>query len=128
MRLELAACLDVEPELFFPEPGGDAAAKVTEAKVVCADCPIRQECLSVALERRERFGVWGGLTASERREIPTQRHCTWAECTEPILGLRRYCPEHAKKARARSHAASDRRRRLRDSSAASATTITAKAS
>ncbi|WP_235848277.1 WhiB family transcriptional regulator, partial [Mycolicibacterium holsaticum] len=27
---------------------------------LCADCPIRRECLAAALERQEPWGVWGG--------------------------------------------------------------------
>ena len=30
------------------------------AKALCADCPMRVECLAGALERHEPWGVWGG--------------------------------------------------------------------
>lgn len=30
------------------------------AKSLCADCPIRAECLAAALSRQEPWGVWGG--------------------------------------------------------------------
>ncbi len=40
-----------------------------EARHVCAECPVRLECLSDALDKRENFGVWGGLTERERRAI-----------------------------------------------------------
>lgn len=51
-----AACLGEDPELFFPE----TQAQAEVAKSVCADCPIRRECLAGALLRREPHGVWGG--------------------------------------------------------------------
>ena len=35
-------------------------ATSSSAKALCADCPIRRECLNAALERQEPWGVWGG--------------------------------------------------------------------
>lgn len=40
--------------------------KVVQAKAICWSCPIRQECLTRAMERKEEYGIWGGLTAEER--------------------------------------------------------------
>lgn len=40
-----------------------------EARLICAECRVRIECLSDALDRRENFGVWGGLNERERRAI-----------------------------------------------------------
>ena len=49
------------------------------AKRVCASCEVRAECLQDALDRGERFGVWGGLSERERRVLAGQpnpiRHC-----------------------------------------------------
>lgn len=56
-------------EVFYPST--DELAE--EAKVVCAECPVRQPCLEHALSGRERDGVWGGLTERERRRILRQR-------------------------------------------------------
>ncbi|APA96259.1 putative transcriptional regulator WhiB7 [Nocardia seriolae] len=44
------------PDLWFAE----APAQLEEAKALCASCPIRQGCLSAALDRAEPWGVWGG--------------------------------------------------------------------
>lgn len=33
---------------------------------LCERCPVRPDCLQEAVERGERFGIWGGLLASER--------------------------------------------------------------
>jgi WhiB family transcriptional regulator, redox-sensing transcriptional regulator len=49
-------CRSTDPELFFAESPAD----VETAKAVCTDCPIREACLSGALERKEPWGVWGG--------------------------------------------------------------------
>ncbi|GAB3703600.1 WhiB family transcriptional regulator [Nocardiopsis oceani] len=45
-----------EPDLFFAE----APAEVEQAKAICGACPIKEQCLADALERREPWGVWGG--------------------------------------------------------------------
>jgi len=62
----LAACRGMPTALFFPEPGHADPDVVTEAKSVCARCPVRRRCLTVGLH--EEHGIWGGLTAAERRE------------------------------------------------------------
>jgi WhiB family redox-sensing transcriptional regulator len=49
-------CHLVDPEVFFAE----APADVEAAKALCRDCPVREECLAGALDRREPWGVWGG--------------------------------------------------------------------
>jgi len=38
----------------------DSPTALEKAKALCADCPIRRQCLSEALEREEPWGVWGG--------------------------------------------------------------------
>jgi WhiB family transcriptional regulator, redox-sensing transcriptional regulator len=58
-----ALCAQVDPELFFPDKGGSSK----RAKAVCMACPVRMSCLDGAVERFERFGVWGGLTDRELR-------------------------------------------------------------
>ena len=44
------------------------AAKA-EAQALCMGCPVRTECLRYALENHERFDIWGGLTARQRRGL-----------------------------------------------------------
>lgn len=63
--IERAACRGIaEPDLFFPERGGSEGR---EAKAVCADCAVRAECLEYAVRWRIDQGIWGGLSARERR-------------------------------------------------------------
>lgn len=62
---ERAACLDYDPELFFPEKDGSAQAEL--AKEVCATCPARMTCLTTAIEADERHGVWGGVVLAGKR-------------------------------------------------------------
>jgi hypothetical protein len=73
-----ALCAQVDPDIFFPDKGESPAA----AKRVCASCEVRAECLQDALDRGERFGVWGGLSEHERRVLARQ--------SNPI----RHCPDH----------------------------------
>ena len=60
-----ALCAETDPEAFFPEKG----ASTREAKMVCQGCEVRAECLAYALERREQFGIWGGLSEPQRRRL-----------------------------------------------------------
>lgn len=67
---EQAACLSADPDLFFAD-GDDAKSRADRemARQICGRCPSRPDCLSDALERDERAGMWGGLTADERRGL-----------------------------------------------------------
>ena len=60
-----AACRGLDPALFFPEIGENAAA----AKAVCAQCPVSRECLGFALANAETEGVWGATTPRARRPL-----------------------------------------------------------
>jgi WhiB family redox-sensing transcriptional regulator len=48
---------------FFPARGESS----TPAKTVCTACLVRDECLAYALEHEELQGVWGALSARERK-------------------------------------------------------------
>jgi WhiB family redox-sensing transcriptional regulator len=64
----LAACRDADPELFFPvSASGPSLDQITQAKAICADCPVRRQCLVFALNTRQNHGIWGGMTDEERR-------------------------------------------------------------
>ena len=65
-----AACLDEDPGLFFPiwKPGVDLD-QIAEAKAVCHRCEVVETCLKWAIESHQDDGVWGGLSADERRAL-----------------------------------------------------------
>lgn len=71
---ERALCAQTDPESFFPEKGGSTR----EAKRTCSRCEVRAECLDAALERDERFGIWGGLSERDRRKL-TRLQATTAQ-------------------------------------------------
>jgi WhiB family redox-sensing transcriptional regulator len=52
------------PKKFFPGRNENS-----DAKEVCARCPVRVECLEHALTAREQFGIWGGLGERSRRKL-----------------------------------------------------------
>lgn len=58
-----ALCAQTDPEVFFPDKGGNAAV----AKQVCASCPVSQQCLDYAIANDEPHGIWGGLSDRQRR-------------------------------------------------------------
>lgn len=58
-------CRETDPDAFYPDAGGSARA----AKQICGRCPVTHDCLTNALLTGERFGVWGGTTESERRQL-----------------------------------------------------------
>ncbi|GAA1391894.1 WhiB family transcriptional regulator [Luteococcus peritonei] len=63
----LARCRGMADALF-PE-GKDQK----RARAVCMGCPVRSQCLAEALDSRIEWGVWGGLTERERRQLLRQR-------------------------------------------------------
>ena len=64
-----AACRGADSRLFFPPSGRPDSAqreREAEAKRMCAACPVQLACRRYALEARESYGVWGGMTEDER--------------------------------------------------------------
>ncbi len=65
-----AACLDEDPELFFPIGNtGPAIAQIEEAKAVCRRCEVVDTCLKWAIAYGQDNGVCGGLYEDERRSL-----------------------------------------------------------
>jgi WhiB family redox-sensing transcriptional regulator len=65
-----AACVGENLDIFFPL--GDQAthhALSNQAKQVCARCPVMSVCRAWALRTSPEFGIFGGLTAHERRLV-----------------------------------------------------------
>lgn len=51
------------------EAFGDTSEYYNEAREICGLCPVKSECLAQALERKERYGMWGQTTPIERLRI-----------------------------------------------------------
>ncbi|WP_443056592.1 WhiB family transcriptional regulator [Streptomyces sp. NBC_00667] len=77
-----AVCRRDEAGLFFApskEPTAARLAREEAAKRVCARCPVMVACREHALLQPEPYGVWGGLTAAERRVVLARRRRRSAE-------------------------------------------------
>ncbi len=72
---ERAACAGDMGSLFYPpmhqERKAARVARERRAKAICAKCVVRTECLGHALRVGERYGIWGGLTDQERKNLAT---------------------------------------------------------
>lgn len=69
-----ALCAQHDPELWFTDsedPDFNSQRRVREAvaKDICKGCPVAAECLAYALSSDQRYGIWGGLAAWERRQM-----------------------------------------------------------
>jgi WhiB family redox-sensing transcriptional regulator len=68
------ACLPADPDLFFPiSTTGPAEQQIATAKMICAGCGVRRECLEFALSHDQVYGVWGGTTPEERQRDRRRR-------------------------------------------------------
>ncbi|NIJ11608.1 WhiB family redox-sensing transcriptional regulator [Saccharomonospora amisosensis] len=85
-----AACAtpEVDPEVFFPEPGPGMAEQIAAAQRVCAGCPVREQCRDYAQRQGERHGIWGGHST---RHLPRSRgvHTTTRRRTAAVARLSR---------------------------------------
>lgn len=97
----LAACDGHNTEYWFPEQSGATPHNnpaVRRAVQICKTCPVQTQCLEWALEKPETHGIWGGLTAEERRGIrrrPTRniRHGTNSGYETHRLWGEQPCPD-----------------------------------
>ena len=69
-----AACQAQDPELFFSDLSD--AQQIQTAKRICTGCPVRSACLADVMvweQPSSRYGVAGGLSAQERRQLHRTR-------------------------------------------------------
>lgn len=64
-------CRSVDPETFYPAEMDYRG--IARAKEVCSKCPIQTECLQFAYDTDDQWGVFGGLTPRERRQLARKR-------------------------------------------------------
>lgn len=71
-----AACRapGVRMDDFYPEQNRDPKAATQRAKAVCAPCAVRAECLAWGDLISEEWGIFSGLTSSERRNRRARLH------------------------------------------------------
>ena len=68
-----AACRGPNHGIFFPpsqmERRSEKRMREKRAKEICASCPVLMDCRNYATTMRDQHGIWGGLTAGERRLV-----------------------------------------------------------
>lgn len=71
----LGACVgDDDPDAWFAGPGERARREYAVRK--CMSCPVRNECLELALSRQFP-GIWAGTSEKERKRLQrAQRRST----------------------------------------------------
>jgi len=80
-----AACKGMDPDLFFPTRSGRGS--LDAARAVCDTCPVSTQCYQEGCT--EYAGVWGGLSATQRRKsgVPKssfdKQYRQWIINTEP---------------------------------------------
>lgn len=69
-------CAEIGPDLYYLEEiDGRLQAPYTEylmAKALCMQCKHLVDCREWGIEN-EQHGMWGGLSASERRKVKSAR-------------------------------------------------------
>ncbi len=69
----IALCSGNHSHLFFPpstsERKDEREKREVRAKSICQICPVQMPCLDYAAEIKEPYGIWGGLTEAERRQV-----------------------------------------------------------
>ncbi|MEV0700024.1 WhiB family transcriptional regulator [Saccharopolyspora sp. NPDC050389] len=97
-------------DAWFPEParGADGLARQRgQAVEACAGCPVRTECLVIALSHEAdegvSWGIWGGVCARDRREA-IDRATGRLSSAPDIRRLAHEILVHVRESRARSRA------------------------
>ena len=71
------SCRGPKAVVFFPPPRferkHERLNRESEAKAICGQCVVREECLDFALSIREPHGIWGGFSEVERKSILAER-------------------------------------------------------
>jgi WhiB family redox-sensing transcriptional regulator len=67
------ACATADPRVFFPEDADgnpvEDGPEADTARRICAQCPLRDQCLQWALSVGVPAGIWGGHSTRERDGI-----------------------------------------------------------
>ena len=68
--MDQASCKGMPVSIFYPEKDAGSKTKTNQAKQVCKNCPVKQECLEYGIA--EVYGTWGGLAPRKRQKARTQ--------------------------------------------------------
>lgn len=77
-----AACKGMDTNLFFPTKslsgnrGLPSNVAISKARLICAGCTVRKECLDFAVTNVIQFGMFGGVPPRDRRPNGDRRSKT----------------------------------------------------
>jgi len=80
MFQDRAACTPDDFDLFF----GEYASRIAAAKAICATCPVIEKCLEFAIKDNIEFGIFGGKTPEERKNLILVKN-TRAVCPNSLM-------------------------------------------
>jgi WhiB family transcriptional regulator, redox-sensing transcriptional regulator len=67
------SCLGDDADAFFAPDGREPALRRAErerrAKQICRQCPVLAECAENAIVAEEQYGIWGGMSETERAPL-----------------------------------------------------------
>lgn len=69
-----AACKEIGVDIFFADTEHKSKQQINStqiAKQICSKCKTQAVCLSYALNNEIEYGIWGGFTGRERKNIRT---------------------------------------------------------
>lgn len=66
---EDARCATSDVEMYPGFIGAAQRKALDRAKELCFGCPVLRQCREWAMRNAEPFGVWGGMTVSERKRL-----------------------------------------------------------
>ena len=67
-----AKCVGVPIHIFFPMSRRHTENTWREARLLCERCPVKDDCLALAMSvpsTDDRWGMFGGKTPTERRAL-----------------------------------------------------------
>ncbi|WP_424810333.1 WhiB family transcriptional regulator [Rhodococcus sp. 27YEA15] len=65
-------CRYLNPDVFFGRNNEERGVRIRReraAKDICDSCPVQMRCLEYAIDSGERYGVWGGTSETDRRDL-----------------------------------------------------------
>ena len=75
-----ALCASIDGDLWYTDPEGAGTGMEGRTAIrICGDCPVQAQCLHAAMRleqgmgRKSRFGIWGGLTPTQRATLDHTR-------------------------------------------------------
>lgn len=83
-----ASCRGIDTNVFFQDHAG-VSSNYASQRIMCAQCPVRLECLDFALDNHIKYGLWGGIAPRNRRDVGMGRVSKDLTVTQIVKDLRK---------------------------------------